>query len=71
MTHLRKMMLEELQRRNYSDRTANGYVRTVAAFAKHFGKPPDKLGPDDERTIEFGYRITWPASKNIIFRPGN
>ena len=30
----------------------------------------DKLGPDDERVIEFGYRITWPASKNIVFRPG-
>ena len=52
MTHLRKMMLEELQRRNYSDRTANGYVRTVAAFAKHFGKPPDKLGPDDLRSYQ-------------------
>ena len=52
MTHLRKMMLEELQRRNYSDRTANGYVRTVAAFAKHFGKPPDQLGPDDLRSYQ-------------------
>jgi integrase/recombinase XerD len=40
------------QRRNYSDRTANGYVRTVAAFAKHFGKPPDKLGPDDLRSYQ-------------------
>ena len=37
MTQLRKMMLEELQRRNYSDSTAHGYVRAVAAFAKYFG----------------------------------
>jgi len=44
------MMLEELQRRNYSDRTADGYVRAVAAFSAHFGKPPDKLGPDDLRS---------------------
>ena len=29
----------------------------------------DKLAPDEERVIEFGYRITWPAAKNIIFRP--
>ena len=52
MTHLRKMMLEELQRRNYSDRTAHGYVRAVAAFAAHFGKAPDKLGPDDLRSYQ-------------------
>lgn len=29
----------------------------------------DKLAPDEERVIEFGYRITWPAAKDIIFRP--
>ena len=45
-------MLEELQRRNYSDRTAHSYVRTMAEFAKHFGKPPDQLTPDDLRTYQ-------------------
>ena len=29
----------------------------------------DKLAPDEERVIEFGYRVTWPAAKDIIFRP--
>ena len=52
VTHLRKMMLEELQRRNYSDSTARGYLRAVAAFAKHFGKPPDQLGPDHLRSYQ-------------------
>jgi integrase/recombinase XerD len=52
VTHLRKMMLEELERRNYSDRTAHGYVRAVAAFAKHFGKPPDQLGPEELRRYQ-------------------
>lgn len=28
----------------------------------------DKLAPDEERVIEFGYRITWPAAKDIRFR---
>ena len=43
MTRLRKMMLEELQRRNYSAITTRNYLRVVTEFAKHFGKPPDRL----------------------------
>ena len=41
MTRLRKMMLEELQRRNYSEITTRNYLRVVTEFAKYFGKPPD------------------------------
>ena len=52
MTRLRKMMLEELQRRNYSDSTTRYYLQAVAAFAKHCGKPPDKLGPDELRSYQ-------------------
>src|SRR5205823_8441442 len=52
LTHLRRMMLEELRRRNYSDSTARGYLSAVAAFAKHFGKSPDQLGPDDLRCYQ-------------------
>lgn len=52
MTHLRKMMLEELQRRNYSDNTARYYLSAVAEFAQYFGKSPDQLGPDDLRTFQ-------------------
>ena len=45
MTHLRKMMLEELQRRNFSAHTIRYYIRTVEDFARHFNRPPDRLGP--------------------------
>lgn len=45
MTHLRKMMLEELQRRNYSEATTRFYIRTVADFSRRFNRPPDRLGP--------------------------
>ena len=45
MTHLRKMMLEELQRRNYSQHTTRCYIRTVEDFARRFNRAPDRLGP--------------------------
>ena len=34
MTQLRQMMLEELQRRNYSQRTVCSYIRAMRDFAK-------------------------------------
>jgi site-specific recombinase XerD len=45
-------MLEELQRRNYSHRTAKTYVRIVRDFAAYFHQPPDKLGPDQIRQYQ-------------------
>jgi uncharacterized protein (TIGR02231 family) len=27
-----------------------------------------KLEPDQEQVIEFGYRVTWPSAKQIIYR---
>jgi hypothetical protein len=44
------MMLEELQRRNYSTITTRNYLRVVTEFAKYFGKPPDRLGLNELRT---------------------
>jgi site-specific recombinase XerD len=45
-------MLEELQRRNYSHRTAITYIRIVREFAEHFHKAPDKLGPEHIRQFQ-------------------
>ncbi len=45
MTRLRKMMLEELQRRNYAETTIDCYIRTVEDFSRRFHLPPDRLGP--------------------------
>ena len=52
MTHLRRKMLEELERRNYSQGTTRRYLRFVERFAQHFGKSPDKLGPDHIRIYQ-------------------
>ena len=43
MTHLRRVMLEELQRRNYATTTVQYYIQAVERFAKHFHRPPDQL----------------------------
>ena len=52
MTTLRKRLLEELQRRNYSPETARLYVGTVKDFARYFGKSPDKLGQEHLRQYQ-------------------
>jgi hypothetical protein len=52
MTRLGKMMLEELQRRNYSEITIRKYLQYVTAFARHFGKSPDQLGPNELRSYQ-------------------
>jgi integrase/recombinase XerD len=52
VTHLRKMMLEELQRRNYSQATVRAYLLAVRQFAEYFHRPPDQLGPDHIRRFQ-------------------
>jgi len=46
VTHLRKMMLEELQRRNFAKTTVQYYLQAVEEFAAYFHKPPDQLNQD-------------------------
>jgi len=45
VTHLRKMMLEELQLRNYAQDTIRHYLHAVEDFARRFRCSPDRLGP--------------------------
>jgi hypothetical protein len=69
VTQLRKQMLEEIQRRNYSHRTARTYVRIVRDFAEYFHQPPDQLGPEQIRQyhapshlIVVAIAIEWTAA---------
>ena len=52
MTELRKRMLEELQRRDFSPHTIRGYIRTVRDFAAYFHKSPDQLGVEEVRQFQ-------------------
>src|ERR1700721_1729558 len=65
MTHLRKMMLEELERRNYAQSTIHCYLRAVTEFSLHFHRPPTQLGPEHIRQYQaqlFGQRKLAPST---------
>jgi site-specific recombinase XerD len=52
VTHLKKLMLEELERRNYAASTTRAYLRAVDEYARYFNRPPDQLGPDHIRQYQ-------------------
>ena len=52
MTPLRQRFLDDLRLRNYAARTVETYVAAVARFARHFGRSPAVLGPEDVRTYQ-------------------
>jgi site-specific recombinase XerD len=52
MTRLRQLMIEELDRCNYSPDTIRCYLRVVAEFAHYFHRSPDQLGPEHIRQYQ-------------------
>jgi integrase/recombinase XerD len=50
MTPLRRRMIEDMELRNLAPKTIDAYVRRVATFARHFGRSPEDLGPDEVRS---------------------
>jgi integrase/recombinase XerD len=51
MTPLRQKMEADLRLRNLADSTQSQYLWCVAAYARHFGRSPDKLGADEVRAF--------------------
>src|SRR3989475_6770259 len=67
MTPLRQRMLEDMQIRNYSPHTIDGYLRYVAQFAKHFHTSPDRLDAEHIRTYQL-HLLHRQASKSIFIQ---
>src|ERR671923_1429343 len=67
MSPLRRRMLEDMQIRNYSPHTIDGYLRYVAQFAKHFGTSPDRLGPEHIRTYQL-HLLQQQVSESIFIQ---
>jgi integrase/recombinase XerD len=70
MTQLRQRMLQELQRRNYSAGTIRLYLLHVAAFAQHFHRSPDQLGPEEIRQYQLFLiqekKLAWSSYNQIV-----
>lgn len=52
MTPLRQRMTQDMQIRNLSPRTIECYTYHVGCFAKHFGRSPEELGPEEVRQYQ-------------------
>jgi site-specific recombinase XerD len=67
MSPLRKRMLEDMQIRNFSPHTIDGYIRYVAQFAKHFKTSPDQLGPEHVRTYQL-HLLNQQVNQSILIQ---
>jgi integrase/recombinase XerD len=69
MTPLRQRFIEDLRLRNYARRTIDTYVSRIVAFAKHFGRSPDLLGPDEVRAFQLHLlerRVSWSSFNQAV-----
>jgi len=66
VTHLRQIMLEELQRRNYAQTTIDCYLRTVEHFSRYFHRSPEQLGPQHIREYQAALFKKWKLAPNTV-----
>ena len=52
MTPLRQRMLEDLRIKGRAENTQRSYIEKIKHFAEHFGKSPERLGPDEIRAYQ-------------------
>lgn len=59
-------MLEDMRIRNLAAATQASYMQQVSQFARHFGKSPEKLGPEQIRSYQIHLREKGLAPSSII-----
>jgi integrase-like protein len=68
VTHLRKIMLEELQRRHYSVAATQRYIRFVERFAQHYTSS-DRLGRQHIREYQAQLFTVQKLSPGTVTNP--
>ncbi len=69
MNPLRQRMIEDLRIKNFSPRTVETYVSRVALFAKHFGRSPERLGPEEIRAYQLHLiekKVSWSTFNQTV-----
>jgi site-specific recombinase XerD len=69
MTPLRQRFIDDLRLRNYSPRTIETYVGRVVAFARHFGRSPELLGPEEVRVFQLHLlerQVSWSSFNQAV-----
>jgi site-specific recombinase XerD len=69
MTALRQRYITDLRLRNKSPRTIETYVLRVSLFARHFGRSPERLGPEQVRAYQehlIGQQVSWSTFNQAV-----
>jgi site-specific recombinase XerD len=69
MTPLRQRFIDDLRLRNYAPRTIETYVGRIVAFAKHFGRSPELLGPEEVRAFQLHLlerQVSWSSFNQAV-----
>src|ERR1043166_5811891 len=74
---LRQRMIEDMTVRNFAPNTQTSYLQQVSLFARHFGKSPEQLGPEeirayqiylaDQRKVAVGTRIVAVSALRFLY----
>ena len=66
MTPLRQRMLEDMAIRNLAENTQSSYLQQIIAYARHFHRAPEDLGPEEIRAYQLHLTQTRRLSASSV-----